>query len=312
MTARLDPYPSRTGEEERILPRIDPVTYASSDSTTSPAPLGPQQLARYTEKGFLVLPGLFRREVAAIRREVDDLGERLRGNELLYTEPDSEQPRTIFKPFAHSALIDGISRDPRILETVQQLLGSAVYLMQSRINVKPAFRGRSFAWHSDFETWHVEDGMPRMRALTAWIMLDHNTPFNGPLYVIPGSHRMFIACAGRTGRENYRSSLKQQTLGVPRNATMREVLRERQIESICGEPGTLVIHECNLLHGSPDNISADPRSILMFVYNSVENRPGEPYSGLPPRPHYLSNPDTTALRPLPSSNDADYRAREYA
>src|SRR3546814_10756649 len=44
----------------------------------------------------------------------------------------------------------------------------------SRLNYKPGFKGKEFYWHSDFETWHVEDGMPQMRALSMSILLAEN------------------------------------------------------------------------------------------------------------------------------------------
>ncbi len=111
------------------------------------------------------------------------------GRKELITEPESNELRTVFKPFAFSQLIDKFSRHPKILTIARQLLGSDIYITQSRINIKPAFTGKSFPWHSDFETWHIEDGMPRMRAVTAWIMLNENNEYNGPLYVILGSHQ---------------------------------------------------------------------------------------------------------------------------
>lgn len=66
--------------------------------------------------------------------------------------------------------------------------GGDVYIHQSRINDKFGFKGSGFNWHSDLETWHSEDGMPRMRALSASLMLTDNNEFNGPLMLIPGSH----------------------------------------------------------------------------------------------------------------------------
>src|SRR3546814_10424765 len=77
------------------------------------------------------------------------------------------------------------------------------------------FKGREFYWHSDFETWHVEDGMPRMRALSMSVLLAENTPHNGPLMVIPGSHRTYLTCLGETPDDHYLSSLKKQEYGVP-------------------------------------------------------------------------------------------------
>lgn len=140
--------------------------------------------------------------------------------------------------------------------------------------------------------------MPRMRAVTAWIMLTENHEHNGPLYVIPGSHKLYVSCAGQTGAENYKTSLKTQKLGVPQPATMNEVLATRDIKAITGKPGTVVFHECNILHSSPDNISNDPRTILMCVYNSVLNKPVMPFGELEPRPDFLSNRDQRAITSL--------------
>jgi hypothetical protein len=47
-----------------------------------------------------------------------------------------------------------------VVGPARQLLGSDVYVHQSRVNFKPGFNGQDFYWHSDFETWHAEDGMP--------------------------------------------------------------------------------------------------------------------------------------------------------
>lgn len=294
MLKRYDPYPSRTGGAERILPRTDPVVYGSGQAT-GPYGLTPQQVAHYRDKGFVILPGLMEDVLEDIRRETQSLHTSMQGREELYTEPDSGELRTIFKPDAYSEVIARIARDRRLLDPVKQLLGSDVCVTQSRINRKPAFKGRSFAWHSDFETWHVEDGMRHMRAVTAWIMLTDNHQYNGPLYVIPGSHKKFVACGGTTGRENYKTSLKIQKAGVPHPDTMTELLDTHRIEGIYGKAGTLVLHECNILHGSPDNISGDPRALLMFVYNSADNPLEAPFSDQPPRPHYLADREAEVL-----------------
>src|SRR3546814_18361378 len=86
-----------------------------------------------------------------------------------------------------------------------------VYIHQSRLNYKPGFKGKEFYWHSDFETWHVEDGMPRMRALSMSVLLAENTTHNGPLMLIPGSHQTYLTCVGETPDAHYLSSLKRRS-----------------------------------------------------------------------------------------------------
>lgn len=289
-----DSYPSRTGQDEQIIPRKDPVVYGKPQPEMENT-LSAQQLESYQDNGFIVLPDYMPEKVAPLLEEVENLKNSMIGQEELITEPDNGELRTIFKPFAFSSLINRFSRHPKILSIARQLLGSDVYLTQSRINIKPAFHGQSFPWHSDFETWHVEDGMPKMRAVTAWIMLNENNEYNGPLYVIPGSHKSFVSCMGITASKNYNQSLKKQTAGVPQPETMQHLLKTGGIQGVYGSPGTVVFHECNLMHGSPDNISGMPRTLLMMVYNSCENKLVQPFCNQPPRPDYLRNTHTTAL-----------------
>ncbi|MDY6919504.1 MAG: phytanoyl-CoA dioxygenase family protein [Pseudomonadota bacterium] len=294
MNAAQDLYPSRVEKEENILERVDPVVYGRPEPEREHA-LSDAQMAFFEDNGYLVLPDWLPDMVDPVREELTHLKRKLKGREELVLEPDSGNLRSIFAVHEHSEMIAEVARHPKVLNLVQQILGSDVYIMQSRVNIKPAFRGKSFPWHSDFETWHVEDGMPRMRAVTAWLMLDENTEFNGPLYVIPGSHKHFVSCEGKTEQDNHKQSLRQQMAGVPSPESI-EALTEKGLKGIYGKPGTLVIHECNLLHGSPDNISPWPRSIAMFVFNSVENRNQRPFSGLRPRPDYLSSSSQEPVR----------------
>src|SRR5690606_35281076 len=104
-----------------------------------------------------------------------------REREEVIIEPSSNEVRSIFDIHRGSDCLAELCRDPRIVRIARQLLGSDVYIHHSRINYKPGIHGREFYWHSDFETWHAEDGMPRMRAVSCTISLTPNHEFNGPL-----------------------------------------------------------------------------------------------------------------------------------
>src|SRR5699024_10481946 len=187
-----------------------------------------------------------------------------------------------------SRRFEELTRDARILGMARQLLGSDVYIHQSRINDKFGFEGSGFDWHSDFETWHAEDGMPRMRAVSASIMLTENNEFNGPLMLIPGSHHWFVPCVGKTPDQNWKASLKAQRIGVPSQESLSELARSGGIRAPKGPAGSLLLFECNTLHASNENMSPWPRSNLFFVYNSVRNLPRAPYAAPTRRPHFLA------------------------
>jgi ectoine hydroxylase len=300
MTVAPDLYPTR-GTQEQILERPDPVVFGEKD-TQSLFSLEPGQVASYEKDGFLILPEFFSpQEVELFLKEFYRLGQlpELQGREELIREPDSDVARSLFNPHRFSNLFDRLSRDRRILDKVTQLLGSRAYIHHGRINTKLAYSGKSFPWHSDFETWHAEDGMPNCRVVTGWIMLTENNEFNGPLYLVPGSHKRYVSCSGRTPEEHHKESLRKQEYGVPSADAIRELVAEGGLVGAYGSPGTLVFHEGNVMHGSPDNISPWPRTNLMFVYNSVENAPlNEPFGATKPRPEFLRNTDFTPLEPV--------------
>lgn len=282
-----DLYPSRQ-DTENIIERIDPTVY--SKKAVGEYSMDNIRIKEYEDNGYVVFPNLFSQdEISEMINEIDYMAsnEELSKNEEFIKEPGSDELRTIFNQHLFSSLFEKISKDARIIDKVKQLLGSDVYIHHSRVNIKPAYKGKSFPWHSDFETWHCEDGIPRCRCLTAWIMLTDNTQFNGPLYIIPGSHKKYISCKGFTPEDNYKQSLKKQEYGVPSVSAIKELTKNKELIGAYGKAGTLVIHDGNVMHGSCDNISPDSRTNTFFVFNSVENKPVKPFGALKNRADFL-------------------------
>lgn len=285
-----EPYPSRAIDEAMLLRRREPVVWGAGPG---PDWLPPGALSRYAEEGFLVLPGLLgKAEVAALQAEMEALRARFAGSDsaTVVREPGSDAVRSIFALPAVSAVFARLARHPRLLGFARQVLDSPVYLHQSRLNYKPGLSGKEFWWHSDFETWHVEDGMPAMRALSCSVLLTENNEFNGPLFLIPGSHTTWVGCVGETPADNYKSSLRAQTVGTPPPESLRLLAAQAGgLAAVKGPPGTVLFFDCNLLHGSAGNISPFPRANVFMVYNSVENRLGPPAHGLAPRPEHIAH-----------------------
>ncbi len=290
MSFREDLYPTRLARPMEPFPRRDPVIHADA-AQQADGPLNTEQLAAFERDGFLVLPDFFpRHQMEGFRRDLDSYGQdqALKARPEVITERDSGQLRSLFAVHEWSDRFDRLTREPRLLDAVRQLLGSDVYIHQSRINLKPAFHGRGFEWHSDFETWHAEDGMPRMRCVSASVTLTENSTHNGPLLLVPGSHKWFLPTLGTTPQRYWEHSLKQQTLGVPEPAHLRRLIEAGGIRPCQGGPGTLILFECNTLHASGDNLSPWPRSNLFFVFNSVENSLQAPFAAPEPRPEWIA------------------------
>ncbi|WEX08739.1 ectoine hydroxylase [Chelativorans sp. AA-79] len=282
-----DPYPSRL-PEERWLPRQDKTVWSQ---WRPDAPLTAQQADQFDRDGFIVLENLFsEEEVKALMAESAALrgGERDLEEGSVITEPNSEEVRTVFKLPEQSPLFNRLARDRRIAGITSFLLGDDVYIHQSRLNYKPGFNGKEFYWHSDFETWHAEDGMPRMRAVSASLLLTDNDALNGALMLMPGSHKHFIACAGETPEDNHKNSLKKQEVGVPSHDALTKLAAEHGITAATGKAGTLVLFDCNTMHGSNGNITPFSRSNAFFVFNAMSNQLVEPFGAKKPRPDFLA------------------------
>jgi ectoine hydroxylase len=256
-------------------------------------------LSRFERDGFLWFEGFFAQErMSPFFEELEDLAGNaaLMDSDQIIQDPASGELRSVFAMHELSERFNELTRTPRLLGIARQLLGGDVYLHQSRINDKFSFQGSGFNWHSDFETWHAEDGMPRMRALSVSIMLTDNNEFNGPLMLIPGSHQYFLPCVGETPAHNWKDSLKSQRVGVPETEDVKALAEIGGIQAPKGPPGSMLLFECNTLHASNANLSPWPRANLFFVYNSVDNPLASPYAAPSPRPPFLAS--RHAVEPL--------------
>lgn len=281
-----DFYPSRQGSEH-CIERQDPTVYSPKDKT---APVSETQIKHYSEQGFMVLDGLFSEtEVHEFQKELELLhcNDSVKESGETITEPESGDLRSIFRVHESSPVFSALASDSRLVELARYILNDEVYIHQSRLNYKPGFRGKEFYWHSDFETWHVEDGMPRMRALSMSITLTENFEYNGPLMLIPGSHHQYAACSGDTPDNHYQASLKKQEYGVPSDNQLKDMVTTGGIVTLKTKPGSVIVFDCNTMHGSNGNISPATRANVFFVYNAISNKVVSPFCSQPPRPEYI-------------------------
>ncbi|MGW7369730.1 ectoine hydroxylase [Streptomyces sp. NPDC054841] len=294
-TALTDLYPTR-GAAETAVPRQDPVVWSPPGA---PGPIAPSALQSYERDGFLAIEELITPdEVSVYRAELERLisDPEVRADERSIVEPKSQDVRSVFEVHRISEVFAALVRDERVVGRARQILGSDVYVHQSRINVKPGFGASGFYWHSDFETWHAEDGLPRMRTVSVSIALTENLDTNGGLMIMPGSHRTFLGCAGETPKDNYKKSLQMQDAGTPSDGALTAFADRHGIRLFTGKAGSATWFDCNAMHGSGDNITPYPRSNVFIVFNSVENAAQEPFAAPVPRPSFIGARDFTPVR----------------
>jgi ectoine hydroxylase len=290
-----DLYPTRLAAEPKEIPREEPAVWGTPED----GPIDAETLAGFEEKGYLTVEELVTPdEVERFRAELRRLSEDpdVRADERTIIEAKSQEVRSIFEVHKVSDVFAEIVRDPRVVGRARQILGSDVYVHQSRVNFKPGFGGGDFYWHSDFETWHAEDGMPRMRAVSISISLTDNHSFNGPLMIMPGSHKTYVSCVGETPDDNYKQSLVMQGAGTPDEGTLTRLAGQHGIDVLEGKAGGAIMFDCNCMHGSNGNITPYPRSNVFIVFNSVENTCVEPFAAPAPRPEFIGARDFTPVR----------------
>lgn len=290
-----DLYPSRQKPKAEWLDRRDPVVRGLPGATP---PIDLAMIEAFAKDGFVVLEDVFTPlEVKSLLEE----SEALRRRKDLLPESRISEPRmdgadavrSVFAPHRQSAVFGRLAADERLSGLAKFILGDEVYIHQSRINYKPAFRGKDFYWHSDFETWHTEDGMPRMRALSMSVMLNDNHPQAGPTMFIPGSHMKYVTCIGETPDEHYRQSLKKQDYGIPDAASLSKLAASGGIAAPAPKAGSVVIFDCNTMHGSNSNITPFERTNAFLVFNAWSNRLQAPFAGTRARPEFIAHRDVS-------------------
>ncbi|AZU02236.1 MAG: ectoine hydroxylase [Brevibacterium sp.] len=291
-TATTDLYPTRSGETTEVLPRTGPIVFGSPED----GPLEAADLKHFEDTGYLTIDQLITsEELTLFTDELQRLSRdpEVKADERTVVEAESDEVRSIFDIHRTNEIFRKIANDPRLVDRARQILGTDVYIHQSRINYKPGFVGKEFSWHSDFETWHAEDGMPTPRAVSLSLSLTDNYSFNGPLMIMPGSHKRYISCVGGTPEDNYRKSLIMQGAGTPDRQTLSDFADEYGIDVLEGAAGGAIMFDSNCMHASNGNVTPFSRSNIFIVYNSVENTCVEPFAAPKPRPEFVGSTDFT-------------------
>ena len=153
-----------------------------------------QQLRQFAEEGWLFLPGCFSEEEVAILR--DEAEQIYATDRQEVWREKTGAPRTAFAAHTYNEAFRLLGNHPRLIEPVEQVFGEKLYMHQYKINAKAAFDGDVWQWHQDYGTWARDDGMPEPRAMNIAVFMDEVMPINGPLMLIPKSHKHGVLAAG--------------------------------------------------------------------------------------------------------------------
>ena len=266
-----------------------------------PAPLTQEQIAAFHADGFLAVEQWFTPdEVEALKHET-------------YREFAVDQPgrvlekcgavRTVFAAHKTNETFSRLTRLERLAVSAAQLLDGEVYVHQFKINAKLGLAGDQWEWHQDYLYWLKEDAMPAPNVLSAVVFLTPVDDFNGPLLLIPGSHRLGTIdleaekkYAQLSTDDAWKPTLTADLKYKIGKQTLARILETREIVAAKGAPGFVVFFHGNTLHASAGNLTPVDRLSIFISYNTVANAL-QPVAN--PRPAFISERDFTPLDPLP-------------
>jgi ectoine hydroxylase-related dioxygenase (phytanoyl-CoA dioxygenase family) len=147
--------------------------------------------------------------------------------------------------------------DGRLLDIAADYIGQDIDLFASHYISKPPFSGQAVRWHQDGSYWPLEP----MAVVSLWLAVDHSTPENGCVRVIPGSHRDELHALRDTEGSD-------DVLGSETVAAVDESLAVDLVLA----PGDVEVHHPNIMHASEPNTSPHRRCGLTIRYIPVGTR----------------------------------------
>ena len=225
-----------------------------------------QDVAFYNENGYLVVKDvLSNHEVQLLRQVTDEFVEQSRHiadhNEIYDLEDSHTQVeprvRRIKTPHAHHQVYADMVAHPNILAVLQQLWGPSIRFDVSKLNLKSAGFGAPVEWHQDWAFYpHTNDDLAAVG-----IMIDDVDETNGPLMVIPGSHKGPVLDHHADG---YFCGAIDPSRGE---------VDFSKAEKLTGPAGSITIHHVRAVHGSATNTSGKPRRLLLHQYRAADAWP---------------------------------------
>ncbi|MEO0619282.1 MAG: phytanoyl-CoA dioxygenase family protein [Pseudomonadota bacterium] len=168
--------------------------------------------------------------------------------------------RRVASPTEIASAYWDVVRNSRMTEMVADLIGPDVRFHHSKINSKLPGTATTVKWHQDFTfDPHSNDDV-----ITALLFMDDVTEENGPLQVVPGTHRGKLYSLWQNG-----------TFTGAIDPDASEVL-EAQSETVTGPAGSVCLMHGRLAHASAANSSQAPRTLFISVFAAADAIPLAP------------------------------------
>jgi phytanoyl-CoA hydroxylase len=224
------------------------------------------QIEEYDEVGAIVVPDVLTPdEVRTLSDVTDGFVERARGltghTEIYDLEdthtPDNPRVRRIKAAHLHHPAYAALTGHPNIMAVLQGLWGPDIRFDTAKLNMKCAGFGAPVEWHQDWAFYpHTNDNLAAVG-----VMFDDMAMENGPLMVIPGSHKGPIFDHHADG-----------VFCGAMNPANRDVDFGNAV-ALTGKAGSITVHHVRAVHGSAPNVSDRDRRLLLFQFRAADAWP---------------------------------------
>jgi ectoine hydroxylase-related dioxygenase (phytanoyl-CoA dioxygenase family) len=220
--------------------------------------LSKQQIEHFNENGYLLVENAVSpAQLARMRDIAYDFIEKSRAVSVsddvfdLDDGHSAQAPRLtrIKLPHRQHPYFWEVAKSSGITEVLRQLLGPDVLLQTSKLNTKAPGGGAAVEWHQDWAFYpHTND-----RILACGLMLEDVDLANGPLQVIPGSHK------GPVLDHNNKEGVFCGAI----DPDDPDFHADKAV-TLTGKAGSMTVHHARTLHGSAPNRSDRARLILFY------------------------------------------------
>ena len=207
-----------------------------------------------TPEQLAALRAVFDGWVDESRAHAEDYGETVDGRARFDLQPGHgpETPglRRVQSPEEVSEVYAGVMREAATVDMVTDLIGPNLRFHHGKVNSKLPGTATQVKFHQDFPF----QPMSNDDIITCLLFLDDVTLENGPLEVVPGSHRGPLYPHWHGGRFT--------------GAVAEEVTAEVAPKAVpcTGKAGSVCLMHSSLLHGSAPNLSDGPRTLYITTY----------------------------------------------
>ncbi len=233
-----------------------------------PRVLTQAQRESYFEKGYVLVENVVPDEwIERLREVTNDFVDRSRqiteSDAVWDLEPDHspENPRLrrLTSPVEQHPAYWEFASDSLVADVAADVVGPDVKFHHSKLNFKWAEGGEEVKWHQDIQFWPHTNYSPA----TIGTLLYDCGPDQGPLGGLPGSQNgPLFDLYNEDGSWN----------GALADADAASLDLDN-VEYMTGPAGSLTIHNCRTVHGSPPNQSDTGRPLLLYAYSSADAFP---------------------------------------